>query len=122
MALGRSGFNGNAVSKEGYKMTSNRDARERARQFDSGSRNRSREDLHLAISEEVPSQAQVKGSGNESVGFVVEHYIVVQSLDVVISLESQKVAQTASGTTGIVHNGETNLARWEAPQEIATCC
>ena len=62
-------FNGNAVSKEDYKMASNRDARERARQFDSGSRNRSREDLHLAISEEVPSQAQVKGSGNKSVGF-----------------------------------------------------
>ena len=33
------------------------------------SRNRSSADLHLAIPEEVPSQAQVKGSGNKSVGF-----------------------------------------------------
>ena len=31
-----------------------------------GSRNRSSEDLHLAISEEVPSQAQVKSSGNKN--------------------------------------------------------
>ena len=54
-------FNGNAVSKEGYEMASNRDVRERARQFESGSTNRSREHLHLVISEEIPSRAQVKG-------------------------------------------------------------
>ena len=96
--------------------------KQEARQFDSGSKNQSRKDLHLAISEEVPSQAQVKGSGNQSVGFLGEHYIVMQSLDVVMGLESQKVAQSVSRTNCIVYNSETNLARWEAPQEIATCC